>query len=225
MPESKTSPQLPFKFLGGFELTTKAIGVILAVQGVLQMIAQLFVFPVVVARIGPLWTFRITVLTYPILYCIVPYLTLVPHQFRYVAVIFVLIWKVTNQAMSYPSIAMMFLAETPSKKVLGTLNGVGQSAACLARTIGPILAGSIQAEGLRSGYSGLSWWFCAIIACLGIVTTSYQRVKPQQPDPSDKGARDEEGLLGSSYRPIAQQEFVDQPVFSGRASNTGDESR
>jgi hypothetical protein len=220
MPESQTPPQLPFKFLGGFSLSTKSIGVILAVQGVLQMIAQLFIFPKVVAKIGPLWTFRITVLTYPVLYCIVPYLTLVPHQFRYVAVVFVLIWKVTNQAMSYPSISMMFLAETPSKKVLGTLNGVGQSAACLARTIGPIMAGSIQAEGLRSGYSGLSWWFCAFIACLGIVTTSYQRVKPQQPDPADdEVSGDEEVLLGSTYQSVPQEEFVDQPLISGRASN------
>ena len=149
MPESQITPELPFKFLGGFALSTKTIGVILFVQGFLQMIAQIFLFPAVVKKFGPLKTFRLAILGYPLLYFLVPYLSLVPHSLRYPAILLVLVWKVTAQSLSYPSTSLMLPLLSPSPKVLGTLNGFSQSSACLARTIGPILAGAIQAAGLR----------------------------------------------------------------------------
>ena len=175
MPESETTPKLPFKFVGGFALSTKSIGIILSIQGVLQMIAQIFVFPVVVKKLGPLSTFRNVIFGYPILYFLVPYLSLVPQVLRYPAILLVLVWKVTGQSLSYPSIALMLSSAAPAKRTLGTLNGFSQSSACLARTIGPVLAGIVQAAGLRLGYSGLSWWFCASVATFGAVVTFWQR--------------------------------------------------
>lgn len=180
MPESNTAPQLPFKFVGGFALTTKTIGVILTIQGVMQMIVQIIVFPWVTTRLGPLWTFRIVVFGYPFLYFIVPYLSLVPIDFRYPAILFVLMCKVTAQALSYPSLALMLNGTAP-KKVLGTLNGFSMSAASFARTIGPLAAGSLQATGLRTGYSGISWWFCALVAIFGAVISCYQRFTKKEP--------------------------------------------
>jgi MFS family permease len=175
MPESTTTPELPFKFVGGFALSTKTIGIILSIQGFLQMIAQVFIFPAVVKRVGALRTFRIAISGYPILYFLVPYLSLVPRLFRYPAILFVLVWKVTAQTLSYPSTSLMLTNAAPSPKVLGTLNGFSQSSACLARTIGPIIAGTIQVAGLRIGYSGLSWWFCAAVAVIGAFASCWQR--------------------------------------------------
>jgi MFS family permease len=205
MPESNTPPSLPFKFVGGFALPTKTIGFILSSQGLLQMIVQLAIFPRINSRIGSLRTFRIAVLGYPILYCLVPYLTLVPQSMRYPAIFFVVLWKVTAQSLSYPSNNMILNDAAPSKKVLGTLNGVSMSAASLARTLGPVFGGMVQAAGLRLGYSGLSWWTCAGVACIGGAISMWQtepKKKEEQPrasaDASEEDDDVEEALLGAT---------------------------
>src|SRR5690349_6324104 len=56
MPESDKPPQMPFTFTGGFALPTKTVGLILSLQGVLQIIAQLGLFPIISARLGALKT-------------------------------------------------------------------------------------------------------------------------------------------------------------------------
>jgi hypothetical protein len=165
--ESHTTPQLPFKFMGGFNLSTKAIGFILSGQGFLQMIAQIFIFPVVNRRLGSLTTFRIVIMAYPLLYFCIPYLALVPRDMRGFCIFMVLVWKVTAQSLSYPSQAIMLANSAPSKKVLGTLNGFAASAASLARAFGPTVAGLVHSVGLSRGYSGFSWWSCALVATIG----------------------------------------------------------
>jgi H+/Cl- antiporter ClcA len=66
----------------------------------------------------------------------------------------------------------MLANSAPSKRVLGTLNGFAMSAACAARAFGPPIAGVIHAAGLRIGYSGLSWWSCAVVAVVGVYLSS-----------------------------------------------------
>lgn len=133
------------------------------------MFATLFVFPFVNRKIGSLATFRFVVLSYPILYLLVPYLTLVPTALRMPCIYFVLVWKVTAQALSYPSLAIMLANAAPSKKVLGTLNGVAASSASLCRAFGPTLSGLIQSLGLSVGTLGLPWWANSLVAVVGAV--------------------------------------------------------
>ena len=165
--ESRESVALPFKFLGGFGLRTKEIGFILSLQGILQMIAQIFFFPWITMKLGSLNTFRLVIVTYPLLYTLVPYLVLLPHGVRMYGVYLVLAWKVTAQSLAFPSMAIMISNSAPSKRVLGTLNGAAASSASLCRAIGPTLSGLIQSTGLRVGYVGLPWWSCASVAVCG----------------------------------------------------------
>lgn len=167
MPESHESPSLPFKFIGGFALPTKEIGFILSVQGFIQMFITIFVFPVINRRLGSLNTFRLVILTYPILYILVPYLTLVPDALRKPGIYAVLVWKVTAQAFSFPSLAIMLANAAPSRKVLGTLNGVAASSASLCRAFGPTLSGLVQSAGLSVGALGLPWWVNSLVAFAG----------------------------------------------------------
>lgn len=169
MPESHKAPSLPFKFTGGFALPTKEIGFILSVQGFIQMFITIFVFPVVNRRLGSVTTFRLVVLTYPILYILVPYLTLVPSWMRVPGIYLVLIWKVTSQALTFPSLAIMLANSAPSRKVLGTLNGVAASSASLCRAFGPTLSGLVQSAGLSVGVLGLPWWANSLVAICGSI--------------------------------------------------------
>ncbi|KAI4838099.1 MFS general substrate transporter [Aureobasidium sp. EXF-8845] len=169
LPESHEAPHLPFQFSGGFALPTKVIGFILSAQGFIQMFATLFVFPYVNRKIGSLATFRLVILSYPILYLMVPYLTLVPTTLRMPCIYFVLVWKVIAQALSYPSLAIMLANSAPSKKVLGTLNGVAASSASLCRAFGPTLSGLVQSLGLSVGVLGLPWWVNSFVAMIGAI--------------------------------------------------------
>jgi MFS family permease len=206
LPESNTPPSLPFKFVGGFALPTKTIGFILSSQGLLQMIVQLLLFPRINARLGSLRTFRLAVFGYPILYCLVPYLTLVPQSLRYPAIFFVLMWKVTAKSLSYPSNNMILNEASPSKKVLGTLNGVSMSAASLARTLGPLFGGMVQAAGLRLGYLGLSWWICAAVASIGATVCMFQTEPPKKTQEATHADEDsvEEALLGATTPELSE---------------------
>jgi MFS family permease len=186
LPESDVPPRLPFWFTGGFALTTKTIGGILSIQGVIQMVSTMVVFPFVERKLGTLTTYRMVVLSYPLLYILVPYLTLVPTTLRMPAIYAILVWKVTAQGFAFPANNMMLAKATP-KRALGTFNGFAQSSASLARAIGPSLSGLLEAAGLSRGMLGLPWWFSACIAMMGAVLSLFMtKAKPRCLDPEKR---------------------------------------
>jgi len=197
MPESDEPAQLPFWFSGGFALPTKSIGGILSIQGVMQMIATLVFFPMVQRRLGTLTTYRLVVLTYPLLYIIVPYLTLVPVSFRMPAIYAILVWKVTAQAFAFPSNNIMLANATP-KRALGTFNGISSSAASFARALGPTLSGLLQAAGLGRHVLGLPWWANALVAVIGAVISLCMVEQKRVSSDSEKQAPEEE-----DYTPVS----------------------
>ena len=168
-PENGTPWELPFKFVSGYGLTTKEIGVVLSVQGVYSMVATVFIFPIVVRRIGALGLFRTITLSYPLLYIVTPYMVLLPELVRMVGVYFLVIWKCTCATMAYPSNAILLTNSAPSLLMLGTINGVAASTASLSRAFGPTISGILFSAGIKLGYSGLAWWCSALIAVVGAV--------------------------------------------------------
>ncbi|KXT16385.1 hypothetical protein AC579_5600 [Pseudocercospora musae] len=169
MPKADQPPHLPFKFTGGFEMSTKRIGGILSIQGVIQMIATILVFPIVNRKLGSLWTYRMVVLSYPMLYFLVPYITLVPDAVKLPCIYLAIFWKVTAQAFAFPSSSIMLANTAPSSKVLGKLNGAAASAASACRAFGPTVSGVMQSAGLSIGTLGLPWWVNVLIAGIGAV--------------------------------------------------------
>jgi hypothetical protein len=158
---------LPFKFVSGYGLDTKQIGVILSVQGMYSMFATIFLFPLVARRFGPLAIFRTITLSYPALYLATPYLVLLPDNLRMVGVYAIVVWKCTFSTMAYPANAILLTNSAPSLLLLGTINGVASSTASLSRAFGPTVSGILFSAGLRMGYSGMAWWCSAIIAVIG----------------------------------------------------------
>lgn len=194
MPESNTPATLPFKFEGGFALSTKSIGAILAAQGFVQMIVTMIVFPLVNRKLGSLVTYRLVVLSYPLLYLAVPYLTLVPASWRTPAVWTVIIWKVTAQAFAFPSSNIMLANSAPSTKVLGMLNGVAASAASGCRAFGPTVSGVLQSAGLSVGALGLPWWTNALVAGIGAVLCLFMIEEKRRTFEYEKAAHHEAEL-------------------------------
>jgi MFS family permease len=168
---SKTPPveetHLPFHFKGGFGWTSQTNGAFLATQGVLQMFAQLIIFPWLSKKLGSLRTFWITLSLYPILYILAPYLALLPENLRVPGLMVLLVGKVTFQSLSYPSLAIILANSSPSKRVLGTLNGAAASSASICRGFGPTISGLVDGIGESKNMSGLAWWTIAGVAFLG----------------------------------------------------------
>jgi MFS family permease len=164
-PEGDT--RLPFYFSGGFGWTTQQNGMFLAIQGALQMFAQLIVFPWMSKRLGSLRTFWITLSLYPILYLLAPYLALLPEHLRIPGLMALLIGKVTFQSLSYPSLAIILANSSPSKRVLGTLNGAAASSMSICRGFGPTVSGFMDGVGEAKHMSGLAWWTIAGVALIG----------------------------------------------------------
>src|SRR4051794_10244737 len=94
-PASHGPYSLPFKFTGGFALSTKTIGFILSLQGVYSMLAQVFLFPVIVHRFGCLRTFQAVAMCYPLLYFLVPFLVLLPARMQIPGIYVCLVLKIT----------------------------------------------------------------------------------------------------------------------------------
>ena len=173
LPHTDESPRLPFLFTGGFALSTKSIGSLLSLQGIVQTFATLLIFPLVNSRLGSLTTFRMSVLSYPLLYLLVPYLTVLPEPLRMPGMYVAIVWKVTAQAFAFPPMQILLANSAPSKRILGTLNGTAASSASLCRAIGPTVSGLIQSLGLSVGCLGLPWWSGSLVACIGAMLSLF----------------------------------------------------
>lgn len=217
-PISHDVPSLPFKFTGGFALSTKTIGFMLSLQGVYSMIAQIFLFPFVVRRFGALKTFRFVVMSWPLLYFGVPYLVLLPDRLQMPGVYFCLVWKITAQVLAYPSNAILLTNSAPSMLVLGTINGIAASTASLCRAFGPTISGLIHSAGLRLGYTGLAWWASGLICILGAIESLWMAEVGGRMDRQD--FEDEEAHPSETYiDPLA----IDAAI--GAAADCADGSR
>ncbi|KAI0171873.1 MFS general substrate transporter [Hypoxylon sp. FL1284] len=168
-PDHPKPISLPFKFVDGFGLDSKSVGMILSAQGAYQLLVNMFLVPPVLKRFGARRLFRFLVVAYFALYLITPYLVLLPEKSRMIGVGIVLVWKCTFASMAYPSNAILTADSAPSHLALGTINGVAASTASLCRAFGPTISGILYAVGLQSGYSGLAWWCSALVAIGGAV--------------------------------------------------------
>jgi hypothetical protein len=186
-PVSHTPPSPPFKFVGGFGLSSKTIGFMLSIQGIYSMTAQVFLFPVAARYWGSLKTFRFVVISWPILYVIVPYLVLLPPRLQMPGVYLCLFWRVTAQVLAYPSHAIMLTNSAPSMLVLGTINGVAASTASLSRAFGPTVSGFVNSWGLKLGCAGLAWWVNGLVCVLGALESLLLRQTRGRMDPDEDG--------------------------------------
>ncbi|KAI1505288.1 major facilitator superfamily domain-containing protein [Biscogniauxia marginata] len=181
-PDHEILMSLPFKFVDGFGLDSKTIGIILSAQGAYQLAINMFLIPPVLKRLGALRLFRFLVLAYFMLYLVTPYLVLLPEKYRMIGVSMVLIWKCTFASMAYPSNAILTADSAPSHLALGTINGVAASTASLCRAFGPTISGILYAVGLKSGYSGLAWWCSALVAIGGALVGLQIEEPPSRTD-------------------------------------------
>ena len=212
---SDKPPSMPFKFVGGFGLPPQTIGFMLSVQGIYSLAATVFLFPFTARHWGSLNTFRFVVVSWPILYLIVPYMVLLPPRLQIPGVYLCLFWRVTAQVLAYPSHAILLTNSAPSMLVLGVINGVAASTASLSRAFGPTVAGFINSWGLNLGYAGLAWWVNGLVCVLGALESMLLRTTRGRMDHDEDEDGDEEN---PATEPLLNPSDIDSAILAASVS-------
>lgn len=166
-PVSDQPADLPFRFSGGFAMSTKKIGVFMTVQAIYSLPAQIFLFPYLVGRLGTLVAFRGVLLLWPLLYFAVPYLVLMPKWLQEPGIYACLLIKITLQVVAFPAVTILLTNAASSTLVLGSINGVAASIACMSRAFGPVVTGLLHTWGLKMDCNGVGWWAGGLICAAG----------------------------------------------------------
>ncbi|KAH7395564.1 major facilitator superfamily domain-containing protein [Cadophora sp. MPI-SDFR-AT-0126] len=177
--------RLPFIFTGGLGMPPRDVGFAMAILGIIGISMQLFIYPIINARLGTVRSWRIFLYCFPIAYTLVPYLSIVPSKskppaekdgllvwFCLCAVLFV---QVTGRTFALPATTILVNNASPHPSVLGTMHGIGQSLSSAGRTFGPSVAGALYGVGLRHGIVGAVFWGLGAIAILNCIASNWVR--------------------------------------------------
>jgi hypothetical protein len=157
----------PFHIPGGLGLTTKAVGLIMSINGLIALFIQGIVFPLLTDLLG-VWTiFVLVTILHPIAYFTVPYLALLPEHLIYPGIYVCLTIRNLFSILAYPVILILLKQASPAPSALGKINGLAASAGAACRTIAPPIAGILYGMGTNIGFTGLAWWGSGVVAMLG----------------------------------------------------------
>ncbi|KAI1102378.1 MFS general substrate transporter [Jackrogersella minutella] len=151
--------------IGGLGYTVHDVGVYLAINGILGLLIQGFIFPIFVNKVGVWKSFVFNVVLYPLAYVVMPFLSALPSVLVSPGIYLSMILQSFFGIIVIPCALILLKDATPSPLVLGKVNGLAMSACCLARTLSPPLVGIIYS----AGGSAAAWLSCAGVAVIGIV--------------------------------------------------------
>jgi hypothetical protein len=161
---------LPLRFAGGFGINSGRIGVLSTIYGVFGMLIQFTAFPPIARKLGVLRCFRYSVLSYPLIYLLTPFTSLLPTLFMKQAVMLALmLFKGWICVFAFPCSTILLTNSAASLKILGTLNGVSTSISAIGRAAGPALCGYAFTVGVDKGYIIAPWWLLTLISILAAI--------------------------------------------------------
>ncbi len=160
----------PLDVSGGLGLKTKDVGLIMSVNGVIALVIQAVVFPLLAEWLGIWKVFLLVTVLHPIAYFIVPNLTMLPPgHWLYAGIYGCLTIRNLLSILAYPVILIMLKEATPSASVLGKINGLAASVGAACRCIAPPVAGWLYGLGIQIGFTGLAWWGSGLVAIIGAI--------------------------------------------------------
>ena len=215
--------RLPFKFTGGFGLTSGRIGFIWALYGICALFIRIFVFTPVAYHYGVLNCFKACALTYPLIWLVTPYTALIESTAgQQAAIICILTVKSCADVFAFPCCMILLTNSAVSLRNLGTLNGTALSVSGIGRALGPAIAGVTFTWGVERGYVIMPWWIDAFISAIGaipiwwLVETNSLTTESESSSPS---SGDEEGRLLEEYPEVEYQLDEEDQYKDGELEN------
>lgn len=152
---------------GGLGLSLRAVGMIMSVNGIIALFVQAIIFPSAASFFGVSRLFMLVSILHPLSYVMMPYLVYLPDHLLYPGLYTCLTVRNILHIIDYPLLLILIKEATPSKCVLGKVNGLAASAGAACRTVAPPVAGYLYTIGSRFGFPGLAWHGSAIVAAVG----------------------------------------------------------
>ncbi|KAF2799996.1 MFS general substrate transporter [Melanomma pulvis-pyrius CBS 109.77] len=168
-------------FAGGLGLSTQEVGIIMSMNGVIQLVIQGALFPLLASWFG-IWKLLLLVtIGHPIGYFIVPYLSLLPPNWLYPAIYTCLAIRNIFSILAYPLLLIMIKESAPSPSHLGKINGLAASTGAACRTIASPIAGLLYGLSIELRFTPLAWWASALVAIIGALQVPFLRRAASNP--------------------------------------------
>lgn len=152
---------------GGLGLSIQDVGVIMSFNGIIALVVQAVIFPLVASWLGVWKSFLVVTILHPIAYFVVPFLAEVPESSLYPAIYACLTIRNLLSIIAYPVLLILIKEASPSPSCLGKINGLAASTGAACRTIASPVAGLLYGIGIKIDFTALAWWASALVAIIG----------------------------------------------------------
>ncbi|KAF1953644.1 MFS general substrate transporter [Byssothecium circinans] len=152
---------------GGLGIPLQDVGIIMSVNGLIQLFIQGAVFPVLASWFGVWKLLVIVTIGHPIAYFVVPFLPLLPQNLLYPGIYACLTIRSLTSIVAYPLLLIMIKEAAPSPTHLGKINGLAASTGAACRTMASPIAGLLYGLSIEMHFTPLAWWASALVAFVG----------------------------------------------------------
>lgn len=152
---------------GGLGLTTKQVGLIMSVNGIIALLVQAVIFPLMATWLGVWKLFVCVTVGHPTAYFVVPFLAGLPSKYMYAAIYACLALRNFFSILSYPLLLILIKEAAPDPTHLGKINGLAASTGAACRTLASPVAGLLYSVGVKLDFTALAWWFSGLVAIIG----------------------------------------------------------
>jgi hypothetical protein len=158
---------------GGLGIPVQTVGIIMSLNGVIQLIIQAFVFPLLADFFGVWRLLLLVTLVHPIAYLIVPFLQLLPQSLLYTGLFTCLTVRSLTAILAFPLLLIMIKEAAPDKSHLGKINGLAASTGAACRTVASPIAGLLYGLSIDMHFTALAWWASAAVAIIGAMQVPF----------------------------------------------------
>jgi hypothetical protein len=158
---------------GGLGLTTQQVGLILSINGVIQLAVQAIVFPILADLFGVWRLLLMVTVAHPIAYIIVPFLQLLPPRLVYPGLFAALSVRNLTSILAFPLLLIMIKEAAPDKSHLGRINGLAASTGAACRSVASPVAGLLYGLSIEIRFTPLAWWASALVALIGALQVPF----------------------------------------------------
>ena len=152
---------------GGLGLSVKNVGFIMSINGIIALVVQAVLFPLMASWLGVWRVFIVVTVLHPIAYFIVPWLALLPQNLLYPGIYFCLAVRNCLSILAYPVLLILIKEASPSPSCLGKINGLAASTGAACRTVASPIAGLLYGIGINISLTAIAWWASALVAVVG----------------------------------------------------------
>ncbi|KAF2724473.1 MFS general substrate transporter [Polychaeton citri CBS 116435] len=185
---------------GGLGFSMQEVGFVLTVQGIIALIIQAIIFPLMAGWLGIWRTFILVTTLHPICYFLMPWLALLSPELLYPGIYGVLIVRNLTSILAYPLLLILIKEASPAPNCLGKINGLAASTGAACRTMASPAAGFLYGLGMQIHFTPVAWWASAVIAILGAIQAFF--INRRKRGPTHK------------IRPVASYRFLNSQTHA-----------